>query len=149
MASAGHRPMSIADEAPARTGRSTGTALTVNAGQHAFLSHCPAYRGLLAKRIPSRGRPGPGSGPQPQALQQSLTSPSVEARRGTRRLAAAIDCVALYFPLLAFLLGETLRSCPAGRVVAAGGKDWAEAHSLPRRTRAWPTSTWPPTSEPS
>jgi len=34
-------------------------------------------------------------------------------------------------------------------VVAAGGKDWAEAHSLPRRTRAWPTSTWPPTSEPS
>ena len=49
-------------------------------------------------------------------------------RRGHSGLAASIDCITLYFPLPASLFrSRTLRSCPAGRVVAAGGRDWARA----------------------
>ena len=54
--------------------------------------------------------------------------PLVEART---RCAAAwprqLNCITLYFPLRAALLG-TERSCPAGRVVA-DSKDWAEAEA--------------------
>ena len=39
-----------------------------------------------------------------------------------------LNRITLYFPLPAPLLG-TERCCPAGRVAAAGGKDWARAET--------------------
>jgi len=79
------------------------------------------------------GRPGrrrPGHPPGERRLLAQRAARARYAVAWPRQFAwvRRLNCIKLYFPLPAPLLG-TERCCPAGRVAAAGGKDWARAET--------------------